>query len=123
VSLLAVAPSLELVAAVINFGALIAFTFVNLAVIAHYAVHRGRFRTAPDFARYVALPLIGAGLTGILWTYLSADALITGLVWTALGVLHLAVLTRGFHRRLGSLDGTMSTQPVSETEPSATGKP
>src|SRR5699024_8716718 len=34
VSLLAVAPSLELVAAVINFGALIAFTFVNLAVIA-----------------------------------------------------------------------------------------
>ncbi|RKJ32329.1 APC family permease, partial [Butyricicoccus sp. 1XD8-22] len=36
VSLLAMGPSLELISAVINFGALIAFTFVNLSVIAYF---------------------------------------------------------------------------------------
>lgn len=40
VSLLAIAPSLELISAVINFGALIAFTFVNLSVIAYFVFRK-----------------------------------------------------------------------------------
>ncbi|WP_020501606.1 APC family permease [Sciscionella marina] len=103
VSLLAIGPSLELVSSMINFGALIAFTFVNLSVIAHYVVRQRRYKTAPDLFRYLVLPLIGAALTGILWYFLHADALIAGLVWCGIGVIYLAVLTRGFRRPVGSL--------------------
>lgn len=103
VSLLAMGPSLALVASVINFGALIAFTFVNLSVIAHYAVRNRRYRTPADLGRYVLLPLLGAATTGILWYYLDADALIAGLVWCGLGLAYLVVLTRGFRRPIASM--------------------
>lgn len=104
VSLLAIWPSLELVSSVINFGALIAFTFVNLSVIAYFAVRKGRFRTARDFVAYVIMPLIAAGFTGVLWAFLHAQALWTGIVWTAAGFVYLVFLTRGFRRRITDFD-------------------
>src|SRR6185436_7615037 len=45
VSLLAITPSLELISSMINFGALVAFTFVNLSVIAYFAIRRRQYRT------------------------------------------------------------------------------
>ncbi len=120
VSLLAVAPSLELIASVINFGALIAFTFVNLAVLAHYAVRQRRVHTPSDVLRYVVMPLIGAALTGVLWYFLSADALIAGLVWTAFGLVYLVVLTRGFRQPLEAPD--LDEEPGSSSA-SAPGDP
>lgn len=103
VSLLAIAPSLELIASVINFGALIAFTFVNLSVIAYFVVRRGRYRTPGDLGRFLVLPLLGAAATGILWYFLSTDALVAGLVWSGLGLVYLVVLTRGFRRPLSDM--------------------
>jgi protein-S-isoprenylcysteine O-methyltransferase Ste14 len=50
VSLLAVTPSLELVSSMINFGALVAFTAVNLSVLAWFAVRRRQFRTVKQVA-------------------------------------------------------------------------
>lgn len=102
VSLLAVTPTLELVASMINFGALIAFTFVNLSVIAYFVVRQGRYRTARDFGNYVVLPLIGASATGVLWYFLHADALLLGLAWCGIGFVYLLVLTRGFRRSVSS---------------------
>lgn len=103
VSLLAIGPSLALVASMINFGALIAFTFVNLSVIAHYVIRKRRYRTATDLGRYLLLPLIGAGMTGFLWAYLDLDALIVGLIWTGAGFAYLLALTRGFRRPIASM--------------------
>ncbi len=40
-SLLAIAFTLEQIAAYINYGALIAFTFVNISVIAWFAIRQG----------------------------------------------------------------------------------
>src|SRR6201982_975616 len=51
VSLLAITPSLELVSSMINFGALIAFTAVNLSVLAWFAVRRRQVRTVNQVAR------------------------------------------------------------------------
>ena len=48
VSVLAVAPSLELISSMINFGALIAFTFVNLSVIAYFVFRHKRYKSAAD---------------------------------------------------------------------------
>lgn len=109
ISLLAMAFSLELISAFINFGALIAFTFVNISVIAWFAIRKGRRRTAKDIARFIVLPAIGTVLTGILWVYLHADALIGGIVWAVIGFAYLLFLTRGFRRPVAAFD---ESQPV-----------
>ncbi|MFI0462994.1 APC family permease [Saccharopolyspora sp. 5N102] len=97
VSLLACVMSLDQAAALVSFGALIAFTFVNLSVIKHYAIGLGRRRGA-DFLRYVLTPGIGVALTVWLWTSLSPLTFVIGLSWVAVGFLQLLRLTRGFKR-------------------------
>lgn len=113
VSLLAITPSLELVASMINFGALVAFTFVNLSVIAHFVVRRREHRTVQQVARNVVLPVVGTALTGVLWSFLHRDALITGLTWCAVGVVYAVVLSKVSGRRLSdvALDGDEDAAP------------
>ncbi|WP_022894540.1 APC family permease [Agromyces subbeticus] len=103
VCLAAIAPSLELISSMINFGALIAFTFVNLSVIAYFVVRKRRYHTAKDVFSFIVLPLIGAATTGLLWVNLHADALIAGAVWLGIGVIYLIFLTRGFRKPVASL--------------------
>ncbi|BBF86037.1 amino acid transporter [Aquitalea magnusonii] len=81
----------------INFGAFLAFSFVNLSVIAHYYV-RQRRRAPRDFFLFLLFPLIG--MLADLWLLVSLDgrAIMLGLIWLALGIAYLAKLT-GFFRR------------------------
>jgi putrescine importer len=109
ICLLAMSFSLELISAFINFGALIAFTFVNISVIAWFAIRQGRRKTPGEIFSFIVLPTIGMILTGILWANLHADALIGGLIWTTIGFVYLLVLTRGFRRRAAAFD---ENQPV-----------
>lgn len=109
ISLLAAAFTLEMVAAFINFGALIAFTFVNVSVIAWFAIRKGLRHTPRDVFRYIVLPGIGMLLTGILWANLHPDALIGGVIWAVLGFIYLLFLTRGFRKRVAAFD---ESQPV-----------
>ncbi|CRK81703.1 APC family permease [Neobacillus massiliamazoniensis] len=104
VSLLAITPSLELISSFINFGALIAFTFVNLSVIAHFAVRKKRYKTMKDIFSFLIMPIIGAGLTGILWANLHADALIGGLVWAGIGFIYMLFQTKFFKIKLMDFD-------------------
>jgi putrescine importer len=104
VSLLAAAFTLEMIAAFINFGALIAFTFVNISVIAWFAIRKGMRRTPREIFTYIVMPGIGMLLTGLLWVNLHADALTGGLIWTALGVIYLAVITKGFRQKVVAFD-------------------
>lgn len=104
VSLLAITPSLELISSMINFGALVAFTFVNLSVIAYFAVRRREYRTFKHITRNIALPLIGMALTGVLWSFLHKDGLIAGMVWTGLGLVYVYVLGRITGRRVTDVD-------------------
>jgi amino acid transporter len=103
VSLLACVMTLDLAAALVSFGALIAFTFVNLSVIKHYAIGQGR-RRGTDFLRYVLTPGIGVALTLWLWTSLSWLTFVIGLSWVGLGFLLLLRLTRGFTRPAPTMD-------------------
>lgn len=104
VSLAAVAMSLDLLASMISFGALVAFSVVNLAVIKHHVVDRasggGSRESEPGggWLRHAVLPAIGCLLTVWLWTSLSTASLMVGLEWLGAGVLYLAVLTRGFRQ-------------------------
>lgn len=87
----------------INFGAFLAFSFVNLSVIAHYYV-RQRRRAPCDFFLFLLFPLIG--MLADLWLLVSLDsrAIMLGLIWLALGIAYLAKLTGFFRREPPELD-------------------
>lgn len=87
----------------INFGAFLAFTSVNLAVIARFYLGK-KARSLKDFFKYLLLPVLGA--LADLWLMVSLDghALTLGLVWLALGFVYLAVLTRGFKQEPPEMD-------------------
>ncbi|NLS09391.1 APC family permease [Nesterenkonia sp. MY13] len=108
VSLLALVFPLELASSMISFGALIAFSFVNLSVLKHYAINQGRYR-GYDGVKYVALPVIGVGLCLWLWTSLTAETFMVGLGWVAVGFTWLLVITRGLRQRAPQLDLTETT--------------
>ncbi|WP_254666454.1 APC family permease [Humibacillus sp. DSM 29435] len=97
VSLAAELISLTTLANLISFGALVAFSAVNLSVVRHY-IGKKRLRGGRAVVRYLVMPLVGFALTLWLWTSLSSTALWSGLIWFGLGVIWLAVLTKGFRR-------------------------
>lgn len=94
-SLVALFISLDVAVTIINFGALAAFSMVNLAVIKHFIVDRGA-RTPWDLVRYGLVPAIGFGLTVWIWTSLSGFTFEVGLCWVAVGVVILAIRTKFF---------------------------
>ena len=89
--------SLSTVASMISFGALAAFSFVNLSVIKTYVVDKGR-RGGADLVKYAVIPFLGFAFTIYLWTKLSGVAFEVGLAWLAAGFLYLVYLTRGFRK-------------------------
>ncbi|WP_374107693.1 APC family permease [Leifsonia poae] len=94
---------LDIAASVISFGALVAFSFVNLAVIKHYVIDR-KERGAKAIVAYIVAPAIGFALTVWLWTSLSVTTFIAGGIWVLVGVLILAILTGGFRRKPPVMD-------------------
>lgn len=98
VSLAALFADLNTVASLISFGALAAFSLVNLSVVKHFLFDERR-RGAAAIVRFGVLPGLGFALTAWLWFSLSPLALTVGLVWIGVGIVWLAVLTRGFRRR------------------------
>jgi putrescine importer len=100
VSLLAIWIGLADLASIVSFGALVAFSVVNLTVIKHYFFDKGEKNVINNFV----LPLIGFVLTAWLWTSLSGRALTIGLIWLAVGFAWLLFMTRGFQRPTPVLD-------------------
>ncbi|MBI5340647.1 amino acid/polyamine/organocation transporter (APC superfamily) [Mycobacterium sp. BK558] len=100
ISLAAIWIDLAILASVVSFGALVAFSVVNLSVIKHYFVDM-RER---NILLNVVAPVIGFLLTAWLWTSLSGTALTIGLIWLAIGFVWLLVVTRGFRRPTPVLD-------------------
>ncbi len=103
ISLLAIVIDLTMLSEMISFGALVAFSAVNLAVIKHYFVGE-KHRAGWDVLRFLVLPLIGLGLTVWLWTSLSPRTIIIGVIWLAVGIAYLAFVTKMFRRSTPMLD-------------------
>ncbi|SHS85594.1 amino acid permease-associated region [Mycobacteroides abscessus subsp. abscessus] len=103
-SLSAIFFSLATAASFINFGALIAFTFVNLSVIAHYAFKNKQYTTLKGLFSYVIMPLLGAGAIFVLWLNLEKSSIILGATWLAFGLLYLIYLTRMFTRKISTIE-------------------
>jgi amino acid transporter len=79
----------------INFGAFIAFTFVNLSVIGLF-FRELRGRGGASVFAFVLVPAAGAAFDIWLLTKLDSKAVTIGLIWLGIGVALLAYLTRMF---------------------------
>lgn len=88
--------SLDVVISMISFGALIAFTFVNLSVISRYALRDGRTKNLKDIVNYVIIPLFGFLSVFAMWLEIEDTALKYGLWWAMFGILYLGYKTKGF---------------------------
>jgi len=95
----------------INFGAFTAFTMVNISVIVYYAKERRR-GTRLNPILYVVVPAIGAVITGYLLTKLDINAIVLGLGWLVVGVVVLAVVTKGFRTLPPELTYEQDEAPV-----------
>ncbi|WP_299996985.1 APC family permease [uncultured Cedecea sp.] len=96
VALLALDFDLITAAALINFGALVAFTFVNLSVISQFWIREKRNKTLKDHLNYLILPMMGALTVGALWINLEQSSMILGLIWAAIGFVYVACMTKSF---------------------------
>ena len=115
VGLLAMNLSLADATSFINFGAFLGFTLVNVCVIA-YAVRQWRSGTRHSPVRYLFLPAVGAAVDVYLITQLGGTAVRLGLGWLVIGIVWLAVITKGFRRpapemSLGSDEASGPTEP------------
>ncbi|WP_441962712.1 APC family permease [Mycolicibacterium houstonense] len=98
----------------INFGAFVAFTLVNVSVIVYYFRHRATGE-ARNPLLYVVAPAIGAVVTSYLLLQLDARAIVLGLCWLGLGVVVLAVTSRGFKKLPPEIGVDESDAGVAET--------
>ena len=81
----------------INFGAFVAFTMVNLSVVFYYVKQR-RAGAQLNRVLYLFLPIVGAIVTVYLLTKLDINAIVLGFSWLAVGIVVLALVTKGFRR-------------------------
>ncbi|WP_111497886.1 APC family permease [Marinobacter bohaiensis] len=106
-------------ASFINFGAFIAFTMVNVSVIVMY-LKDASMRAEYGVLKAVVVPLVGAGVNLWLMSKLDIHAVVLGLVWLAIGLIHLTHLTRFFTRKPPEVDfseempenGSSTPEPV-----------
>ncbi|MBI1451124.1 MULTISPECIES: APC family permease [Acinetobacter] len=87
---------LDIVISMISFGALTAFTFVNLSVISRYALRDGRTKNFKDIFSFVIIPMCGFLSIFAMWLEIEETALKYGLWWAMFGILYLGYKTKGF---------------------------
>jgi len=87
---LVLANQLELLASLVNFGALFGFLMLHVAVIVHYALRL----TSRDWLRHLLVPLIGSAIIAYVLVNMAAPAKIAGISWLIVGTGMLLVANR-----------------------------
>lgn len=89
---------LDFVVHMISFGALTAFSFVNLSVIFKYAIRDKHLRTPKEVFFNLIAPVLGFITIFIMWLNVESTSLYAGLTWGAIGFAYLLWLTKGFKK-------------------------
>ena len=88
--------NLDTVVNLISFGALTAFSFVNISVLFHYVFRNKMVKTAGDVLSYIIVPVAGFISVFLMWLEVDGLTLKVGLFWAAIGFIWLGIKTRGF---------------------------
>lgn len=81
----------------INFGALLAYTLVNLSVVIHFFIN-GKQRGAAGFIKYLLIPGLGFITCLVLFFSLAPNAKIIGFSWLGLGIVYMVFKTNFFRK-------------------------
>ncbi len=98
IALTAGAIRLETVVDLISFGALTAFSFVNLSVIFRYAIRDKKINSPKEIFCYVILPALGFVSVFLMWLQVDGRTLGVGLFWAILCFIWLGIKTGGFKK-------------------------
>lgn len=82
----------------INFGAFIAFTFVNMSVIFQHFVFEKK-RSFKSWFIYLIFPILGMCFTIGLFLNLDSNAMTLGSIWIVIGFVYLLYLTKFFTKK------------------------
>ena len=105
-SLLALVLTVTLATHLVNFGALVGFTMVNLSVIAYY-IFRKKERGFYAIMSYLVAPAIGAIFCFSVWLGLGIESKLLGGAWFLLGLIYLIWKTKFFRELPPDLDQTV----------------
>ena len=83
-------------AELVSFGCILGFIMVNISVILHFYKHRGLREGAKNKIMYLILPGIGALVLIIAFIFVGKGAKILGCIWLLIGLIYLAIKTKGF---------------------------
>ncbi|MGP1932386.1 MAG: APC family permease [Arsenophonus sp.] len=95
---------MEIATALINFGALIAFTFVNFSVISQFYFREQRCHTWRERFNYLILPITGALTVSVLWINIEKISMLLGILWATIGIFYMAIITRHFRKPLPQMN-------------------
>lgn len=84
-------------AELISFGAITGFILVNISVPAYFLV-RQKERGGAAIFKYGVMPIIATIICIILWINIAPMGKTVGLIWLAIGIVVLAVKTKGFRQ-------------------------
>ena len=87
----------------VSFGALLGFIFTNICVIMRFWV-KDKERSGAAVIKYLIIPALAACVCIYLWLNLTIIAKIVGFSWIAIGVIVLAIKTKGFRELPPELD-------------------
>lgn len=86
ISLSSIFFNLDTAVSLISFGALVAFSAVNLSVIVKFAFLDKQISTFRDLFRNMVLPACGLACVAMMWVNLDHDAFMLGSIWAVLGI-------------------------------------
>ena len=92
-------------ARLINFGAFFAFMGVNIASMREY-FFKAKVKTAKGFLMDFIPPAIGFVVSLIVWLNLPFKTFIIGGSWILVGIIYLAIRTKGFRKTTVMMDFT-----------------
>ena len=83
-------------AELVSFGCILGFIMVNISVILHFYKHKGLREGAKNKIMYLIVPGIGAIVLIIAFIFVGTGAKILGCIWLLIGLVYLAIKTKGF---------------------------
>ncbi len=107
IALTALFVDLDQAASMINFGAFIAFMFVNLSVIFVFFKFISK-RTIGSWIGFVLIPAVGVVINAWLWFSLDSVSMMIGAAWLLAGAVYLLVKTRGLRTPAPDLTGPIN---------------
>lgn len=87
----------------VSFGALTGFILVNISVPFYFLKKKGE-RGGKAIFNYGVLPLIATVICAYLWLNMATTAKIVGVIWLAIGIIILAIKTKGFRQLPPEMD-------------------